>query len=89
MTEGAQRRRHIIDGLVAHDAFDRGRRTALSRLTARGMALDEASEWIGAWDRMTRGMDDFRGKPDFWDVGYEHAVEESARGYKPPPDTTN
>jgi hypothetical protein len=64
--------------------FEAHRRGALQRLLKAGITLDVALAWIGAWDRMSRDLPDFRAKPDFWEVGYAYAIDEINRGFEPP-----
>lgn len=65
-------------------AFARRRAIALKRLTRRGMPERKAEAWIHAWDVTTAGLVDFRRAPDFWQLGFEYALEEYRLGFDPP-----
>ncbi len=39
---------------------------------------------MAAWDNSTVGLTDFRATPDYWELGFQFAIEERRRGYLPP-----
>jgi hypothetical protein len=59
------------------------RMATIQRLITSGMPRDLATAWIAIWDESTRDLVDFRSASDFWSQGYEYAVEEYRRGYRP------
>lgn len=65
-------------------AFARRRAIALKRLTRLGMPEPKAEAWIHAWDETTADLVDFRRAPDFWQLGFEYALEEYRLGFDPP-----
>jgi hypothetical protein len=70
-------------GRVRKTPFWAGRAATIARLMKSGMPLAMAEAWIDAWDESTHDLVDFRLAPDFWAMGYEFAVEEYRRGYRP------
>jgi hypothetical protein len=63
---------------------DRRERT-VARLIRAEISRELAETWVHNWDVTTRGLVDFRGADDFWDLGFQYAVEEYRRGYRPSP----
>jgi hypothetical protein len=51
----------------------------IDRLIRVGMPRVSAEAWIDAWVASTADLPDFRRAPDFWDVGYQFALEEHGR----------
>lgn len=62
----------------------RGLALAFKRLIKVGVPSDDALAWLDAWDVTTAGLVDFRRAPDFWELGYEYALEEYRLGFNPP-----
>lgn len=69
---------------IAERAFAVGRARTLKRLLLCGIPEGKAKAWVDAWDVTTAGLVDFRRAPDFWQLGFEYALEESRLGYEPP-----
>ena len=64
--------------------FAARRATAVERLVLAGIARRHAEAWIAAWVMSTAGLNDFRAAADYWDLGFQYAIEERRRGYQPP-----
>jgi hypothetical protein len=60
-----------------------GRARAFQRLIAAGLPSALAEGWMDAWDESTADLLDFRSASDFWEIGFQFALEEYRRGYRP------
>ena len=69
---------------VADRAFAIERGLTLTKLVRLGIPSTRAEAWVHAWDVMTAGLVDFRRASDFWELGYQYAVEEYRLGFDPP-----
>jgi hypothetical protein len=56
----------------------------VERLARAGLPRLHAEAWIAAWDESTAGLIDFRAANDYWELGFQYAIEERRRGYHPP-----
>jgi hypothetical protein len=66
------------------ETFAARRATVIERLVRAGIARRHAEAWIAAWVQSTAGLNDFRAAADYWDLGFQYALEERRRGYHPP-----
>jgi hypothetical protein len=64
--------------------FAARRAAVVERLVRAGIARRHAEAWIAAWVNSTAGLNDFRAAADYWDLGFQYALEERRRGYHPP-----
>ena len=63
--------------------FAARRATAVERLVLVVLDQHLAIE-VAAWVMSTAGLNDFRAAADYWDLGFQYAIEERRRGYQPP-----
>ena len=56
----------------------------VGRLVNAGMPRPLAEGWIAAWEDSTAWLTDFRAAGDYWELGFQYALEERRRGYRPP-----
>jgi hypothetical protein len=65
-------------------AWDSGRRRTRVGLELAGLRAADAEAWVEAWAVTTEGLDDFRASSEFWQLGFDYAIEEHRRGHQPP-----
>jgi len=64
--------------------FAARRIATVGRLVRAGMPRQLAERWIAAWEESTVWLTEFRAATDYWELGFQYAVEERRRGYHPP-----
>ena len=64
--------------------FAARRIATVGRLVSAGMPRPLAEGWIAAWEESTAWLTDFRAAGDYWELGFQYALEERRRGYRPP-----
>jgi hypothetical protein len=85
VTERATRRPTRFPSIERQErTFLARRAAAVERLVLSGIARRHAEAWITAWVESTAGLTDFRAAADYWELGFEYAIEERRRGYHPP-----
>jgi hypothetical protein len=65
-------------------AFATRRTVVIERLVRAGLPRLHAEAWVFAWEDSTSGLTDFRAAVDYWELGFQYAIEERRRGYRPP-----
>ena len=85
LTERTPRRQTRVPTAVRQERDFVARRTVtVERLVRAGVPRLHAEAWIAAWDESTAGLIDFRAAGDYWELGFQYAIEERRRGYRPP-----